>query len=54
LHGGEVAVDDVVEQSVQEEGDTMPGQVGVVVPPLDQAVDVEPVVLTDGDQRLKG
>jgi hypothetical protein len=27
-------------------------QVGAVVPPFDQAVDVEAVVLTDGDEGL--
>ena len=31
----------------------MPGEVGVVVPALDQVVDVEAVVLADGDQRLR-
>jgi hypothetical protein len=52
LHRGEVSVDDVVEQSVQKEGDTMAGEVSAVVPSIDQAVHIEALVLTDRDQRL--
>jgi hypothetical protein len=49
-----VAVHDVVEQPVEQVADAVHDQVRAVVPPLDQAVDVEAVVLADGDEGLGG
>jgi hypothetical protein len=54
LHGGEVAVDDDVEQSPQQEADAVAGQVGRSVPAFHHPLDVEPRVLADGDQRPGG
>ena len=50
----ELAIDDVVQQPVQQVADPEPGQVGVLVPALDGRADVQAVVLADGDQRLAG
>jgi hypothetical protein len=54
LHGGEVAVDEHVEQPVQQERDAVCGQFLLLVPALDQGVDVEAVVFAYGDQRGRG
>ena len=50
LDGVEVAVDDHVEQPVEQEADTVGGEVGGAVPALEHRLDREPVVLADGDQ----
>ena len=50
LHGVEVAVDDDVEQAVEQEADAVGGEVGRAVPALEHGVDREPVVLADRDE----
>jgi hypothetical protein len=50
----EMSVHHVVQQSMQEEGHTMGGQVGPGVPAVQDLGDVEPVVLADGDQCTRG
>jgi hypothetical protein len=54
LHRLELTIDDVVQQPVQQVADAEFGEVGAFVPALDDRVDVQPVVLADGDQRLAG
>jgi hypothetical protein len=54
LHGGEVPVDDDIQQPPQQEPDAVAGQVGRAVPAGHHPVDVEPGVLADGDQRPGG
>ena len=50
----EMAVNDVVQQAVQQEADAELGQVGAAVPAFDDGADVQPVVLADSDQCLRG
>jgi hypothetical protein len=50
---GEVPVDDVVEQAVQQQGDPVCCRSRRTVPAGNQLVEVERGVLTDGDQRLR-
>jgi hypothetical protein len=49
-----VAVDEVVEQAVEQERDAMFSEVGPGVPAGEHRCDVEPVVLADGDKCLFG
>ena len=53
LHRGEVSVDDVVQQAVDEERHPVLGQIDVGVPAADDGLDVESLVLADGDQRVR-
>ena len=53
LDGVEVAVDDDVEQAVEQEADAVHGEVGGAVPALEHGVDREAVVLADGDQPAR-
>src|SRR5262249_49035526 len=54
MYGVEVAVHHVVEQSVQQERHAVLGQIWGGVPPGGDRVDVEPLVLADGDQGVGG
>src|SRR5262249_39614465 len=54
LHRLELVIDDVVQQPVQQVADPELGEVRAFVPALDDRADVQPVVLSDGDQRLAG
>ena len=50
LDGMEVAVDDDVEEAIEQERHPVGGQVGRAVPALQHGSDREPVVLADGDE----
>jgi hypothetical protein len=54
LHRFEVAIYDVVEQSVQQVADAESGEIGVRVPAFDNGADIQSVILADGDQRPRG
>jgi hypothetical protein len=54
LHRGEVAVHQVVDQAMQQEADSVAGQIGTGVPIVDHAADVQPVVLAHGNQGAGG
>ena len=54
LRGIEVAVDEIVEEAVQQEPGAALGEVGVAVPTFDESVDVGDAVVVHGDQRVVG
>lgn len=54
LHDSEVTVDDVVEQSPEQERDAVLSHLGRLVPARDHALDVIALVFADGHQRLCG
>jgi hypothetical protein len=54
LYGGEVAVDEVVGQAVEQAPDAVAGEVGCGVPAGEHRGDVELVVLAYRDERLVG
>jgi hypothetical protein len=49
-----LAIDDVIQQPVQQGADPELSEVGAFIPALDDRADVQTVVLADGDQRLAG
>src|SRR5580698_2889422 len=49
-----MAVDDVVDQAVEQVADARPGEVRTGIPVGNDRADVESVVLPDGDQRSFG
>jgi hypothetical protein len=49
-----MAIDDVIQQPVQQIADFESGEVGVLVPALNDCADVQPIAFADGDQRLTG
>ena len=51
LNGLEVVVDDQVEQPVEQERDSVAGQIGARIPAVDERVDVEPVVVLHRHER---
>jgi hypothetical protein len=54
LHGGEVPVDDNIEQPPQQEPHPVAGQVGRAVPAGYHPLDVESRIFADSDERPGG
>jgi hypothetical protein len=51
LHGVEMPVDDVIDQAVEQEPNSVPGEVYRFIPTDDDVVQVERIVLSNGHQR---